>query len=125
LRIIESSKAAINFWLERLVLSLYFAWITFETVLNVSSALHFYRWDGLGISEVTWTLIMIPIAAIIAGYTSRTYRDVAYAGVVVWAFTALTVKHWDTIPSLAYLSITVVVIFVGIMGLNWRAQSSM
>lgn len=115
-RQITASGATVNFWAERLVFSLYFAWITLATVLNVASALHFYDWDGFGISEVNWTLIMVPIAALITGYTARTYRDIGYAAVVVWAFIALTVKHWgSSVPTLAYASLAVVVIFTGLI----------
>lgn len=119
LRGVEASGAALNYWLERLVFSLYFAWITLATVLNVASALHFYNWDGLGISEVTWTVIMVVVAALIAGYTSRRYRDVAYAGVVVWAFVALAVKHFGAgTQVLGMLGVAVAVVFAGIMAWN-------
>ncbi|MFK8162168.1 MAG: hypothetical protein AB8H12_06855 [Lewinella sp.] len=121
LRTIEAANADRSYWLERLVFSLYFAWITLATVLNVSSALHFYGWDGFGIAEVTWTIIMIVIAALIAGYTSRRYRDPAYAGVVVWAFVALAIKHWAGTPVLGMLAGAVAVVFAGIM--VWNAQS--
>lgn len=122
LRRIEADGASRSYWLERLVFSLYFAWVTLATVLNVSSALHFYGWDGFGISEVTWTIIMIIVAALIAGYTSRRYRDVAYAGVVVWAFIALAVKHMGAgTQVLGIIAGAVAVIFAGIMA--WNARS--
>ncbi|MFT6000486.1 MAG: benzodiazapine receptor [Neolewinella sp.] len=121
LRTIEAANADRSYLLERLVFSLYFAWITLATVLNVSSALHFYGWDGFGISEVTWTIIMIIIAAAIAGYTSRRYRDVAFAGVVVWAFIALAMKHFEAgTQVLGMVAGAVAVIFAGIMVWNAR-----
>lgn len=123
LRTIEAANVDRNYWLERLVFSLYFAWITLATVLNVSSALHFYGWGGFGISEVTWTIVMIVIAAAIAGYTSRRYRDVAYAGVVVWAFIALALKHFEAgTQVLGMLAGAVAVVFAGIMVWNARGR---
>lgn len=121
---IEADGAARNYWLERLVFSLYFAWITLATVLNVASALHFYDWNGFGISEVNWTVMMIFVAALIAGFTSWRFRDAPYAGVVVWAFVALTLKHWNGAEGpgtqgLAYLSLAVVVFFTGLFA--WMA----
>jgi hypothetical protein len=118
LRTIEAGNAERNYWLERLVFSLYFAWITLATVLNVASALLFYGWDGWGISEVDWTIIMIVVAALIAGYTSWRYRDAAYAGVVVWAFVALAMKHWAGTPVLGMLAGAVVVLFAGLVVWN-------
>ncbi len=124
LRTIEASNADLNYWLERLVFSLYFAWITLATVLNVSSALHFYGWAGWGVSEVTWTIIMVLIAALIAGYTSRRYQDVAYAAVVIWAFVALAAKHWGAQTQvLSYVAGAVAVVFAGIAVWNWRSRS--
>ena len=119
LREIDASGVERSYWLERLVFSLYFAWVTLATVLNVSSALHFYDWAGFDISEVTWTIVMVVIAALIAGFTSRQFRDSAYASVVVWAFVALARKHWETTPILAYLALAVVVVFAGMMVWNW------
>lgn len=120
LRGIKASGVDVNYWLERLVFSLYFAWITLATVLNVSSALHFYGWGGFGISEVTWTIIMVVVAALVTGYTSRRYRDVAYAGVVVWAFVAFAVKHFGAgTQVLGMLGVAVAVVFAGIMVWNF------
>lgn len=124
LRTIEAAAAERNYWLERLVFSLYFAWITLATVLNVASALLFYGWDGWGISEVDWTVIMIGVAAIITGYTSLRYRDAAYAGVVVWAFVALAMKHWAGPQVLGMLAGAVVVLFAGLVVWNLRAKAA-
>ena len=125
LRAIESSGAEINYWLERFVFSIYFAWVTLATVLNVASALTFYGWDGFGISKVTWTIIMVAVAALIAGYTSRRYQDVAYAGVVVWAFIALAIKHWGASTQvLGYVAGAVVLLFLGVMLWNGRERLS-
>lgn len=123
LRTIEASGAALNYWLERLVFSVYFAWITLATVLNVSSALLFNGWDGFGISQVTWTIIMVIVASLIAGYTSRYYRDPAYAAVVVWTFVALAVKHGAGTQVLATLAGAMAVVFAVITFLNLRDWS--
>jgi len=125
LRGIEGSGGKMNYWLERLVFSVYFAWITLATVLNVSSALYDHGWDGFGITEVTWTVIMVVVAALIAGYTSRRYRDAAYAGVVIWAFVALAVKHFGAgTQVLGILGVAVAVVFTGIMVRNFTGARS-
>jgi len=56
----------INYWFESFVTHIYFGWITLATALNVSAVLAFYKWDRFGLSEVFWSLIILPIAAIIA-----------------------------------------------------------
>ena len=110
---IKAEGGTVNFWAERLVFSIYFGWITLATVLNFSSALNFYDWDGFGISDVNWSIIILGVTTLIAGAVVAKYRDKAYAGVIVWAFLALISKHWDVIPVLAYISIGVVVLFLG------------
>ncbi|MEO0731766.1 MAG: hypothetical protein AAFZ52_02955 [Bacteroidota bacterium] len=109
---IERDGAAYNFWTEWLVLAVYFAWITLASVLNVTSALAFYEWDGFGLAEKSWALVMIPVAALIAGLTARRFRSAAYAGVVVWAFGTLAVRHFGEIAVLAYVALAVAVFFV-------------
>jgi hypothetical protein len=100
-----------NYWAEKLVFSLYFAWVTLATALNVSSALYFYDWNGFGLDPVIWSLIILSVAAGIAFLVARHYRDPAYAAVVVWAFCALVIRHWASIPTLAYFSLAVAVLF--------------
>lgn len=112
---IKEDGGKVNFWGERLVFSLYFAWITLATVLNVSAALKFYQWDGFGLSEVTWSLIILPVAVAITTAAVWKYRDTGYAVVVIWAFVALVVKHWGENPSIAYLAIGVVLLFLGLI----------
>lgn len=101
----------INYWLERFPLSIYFAWITLATALNFSSALDFYSWSGFGIDPVTWTLIIMTVAGAIAFLVYRKFREASYAGVVVWAFVALFVRHQGEVMSIAGLSIIIATIF--------------
>lgn len=97
---IEIAEGVQNYWLEKFPFSIYFAWITLATALNISSALAFYGWDGAGLSEVNWTLAIMVVAAAIAGHIAYHKRDIAYAGVVIWAFLAIALKHSGSISSI-------------------------
>ncbi|PHI20143.1 hypothetical protein CEQ90_09340 [Lewinellaceae bacterium SD302] len=124
-RAIRTAGAPFNYWTEQLVFSLYFAWVTLATALNVTTALYFYEWDGFGISSMTWAVTILTIAALITGFVANKYRDAAYAAVVVWAFCALVVRHWGEMELLAYFSLIVAVIFsilMVIFGLNKRVN---
>ncbi len=114
----------VNYWLERLPLSIYFAWITLATALNFSSALDFYNWSGFGIDETTWTLIIITVASSIAFLAYRRFQEVGYAAVVVWAFVALYLRHQGEIPSIAGLSMVVVILFAFLIIRGIRRQLS-
>jgi uncharacterized membrane protein YqjE len=76
-------------------ISIYLSWISVATIVNVSSALHFYGWDGWGITDEIWTVIMLLVAAAIASVIVIRYQDIPYAGVTIWAVIAIYVKHWD------------------------------
>ena len=108
---IEGVGVSVNYWAERFVFYIYFTWITLATVLNVSTDLKSLGYDGAPLSEVNITLVMMVITAIIAGVTAWRFRSAAYCGVIVWAFSALAVKHADTYPALFYTSIAVAVLF--------------
>lgn len=108
---LESVHGVQNYWLEKFPFSIYFAWITLATALNISSALAFYDWNGLGISEINWTIVIMIVAAAIAGYIAYHKRDRAYAGVVVWAFLAIALRHTEEIMVISATAYVVMGLF--------------
>lgn len=117
----DSNK--LNYWTEQLVFSMYFAWITLATVLNVSSALNYYNWNGFGISDEQWTLIMLTAAAAITISVFWKFRDIAFGLVVIWAYVAVIVRHWTDYPAIAYLCLAVVLVFITNIFLVARARA--
>jgi hypothetical protein len=65
--------------------SLYLGWITVATIANIASFLVYLDWDGFGIAGPTWSAIMISVAVVVAGVLLVNRRNLAYAGVLVWA----------------------------------------
>lgn len=82
-------------------IDLYFGWISVATIANFSAYLKKLNWTG-GLSETTWTIIMISIATLLALYItfSRNMRE--YAAVFIWAFIAISVRHSDQIASITW-----------------------
>ncbi len=103
---------SINFFAERVGFRIYFGWITLATALNTSAALKFYNWDGFGISETNWSLIILTVAASTAGITFWKFRSNTYALVVIWAFAGLIHKHNASNSLITYLAAVVIVVFV-------------
>jgi hypothetical protein len=66
--------------------SLYLGWITVATIANIASYLVYLGWDGFGIAGPTWSAIMMTVAVVVAGVLLVNRRNLAYAGVLVWAF---------------------------------------
>lgn len=97
----------------------YFGWIITATITNISAYLTMLNWGALGISEVTWTIIMIIVATSLYLYLTwtRNLREAALVG--AWALVALAVVHWDSIQTLQYISIIcagILIISSGIHG---------
>jgi hypothetical protein len=84
-----------EFWCVRVPMSIYFAWITVATVANFTYVGVDANWDGFGISYEAWGAIMLVVAGLIAGTVAVVNRDLAYTGVIVWAFVGIVVRHTD------------------------------
>jgi hypothetical protein len=100
-------------WLIRVPFSVYLGWITVATIANATSLLDYLGWNGWGINEETWFLIIILVATGIASAVSLTRGDVAYLLVILWAFIGIAVKQAG-VP-LVETSTWIAIIIVGIM----------
>ncbi len=77
----------------RLPFSIYFGWITVATIANATTLLVSLGWDGFGISEPTWTGIIIVVGLVIAIATIIKNKDIAYGLVIIWAYAGILIKH--------------------------------
>lgn len=77
----------------RLPFSVYFGWITVATIANATVLLVSLGWDGFGLSEATWTVIMLSVGMLIGVATLLKNRDIAYGIVLVWAYGGIWQKH--------------------------------
>lgn len=82
---------------ERILVSLpfsvYLGWITVATIANITTFLVSINWNGFGISEPIWTIIILLIGVAIGTLRSWKNRDIAYGLVLVWAYFGILVKH--------------------------------
>lgn len=77
----------------RLPFSVYFGWITVATIANATVLLVSLGFTGFGISEATWTVIIIIVGLIISIATMLKNKDFAYGLVIIWAYTGILIKH--------------------------------
>jgi hypothetical protein len=77
----------------RLPFSVYFGWITVATIANVTTLLVGLDWNGFGIAEQTWTILILVVGMLIAAATIIRNRDVAYGLVPIWAYLGILIKH--------------------------------
>lgn len=77
----------------RLPFSVYFGWVTVATIANATTLLVDLGWNGFGISEVTWTVIILLVGAAIGFATIKLRRDIAYGLVLIWSYGGILLKH--------------------------------
>ena len=80
----------------QLPFSVYLGWITVATIANVVALLVYLRWDGFGIGEVSWTILMISIAVLLTVVNINIRVDVGYTAVILWALGGIIVKQMAT-----------------------------
>jgi hypothetical protein len=73
--------------------SVYLGWITIASIANVAALLVSVNWDGFGIAAETWAILIVIVALVITLAVIVTRKDVAYALVIVWALTGITVNQ--------------------------------
>ncbi len=82
-------------WFVYIPLSIYLAWISVATIVNVALTLYNQGWSGWGINPQVWTVIALITGAAIAATVSIQRADIAYTLVIVWAFVAIAVRQAD------------------------------
>ena len=94
---------------------IYLGWICIATIANVTALLVTYNWSGFGLSEETWTIIMIIAGALIAALTLWRLDNPFIGLSVVWAFAGIMIKRqvdYRTIFIVAAIAIGVVALML-------------
>lgn len=85
-----------DYFFIRLPFSVYFGWITIATIANATVLLVSIGWEGFGLAEATWTVVVLAAGLIIATATMIKNRDIAYGLVIVWAYAGILLRHIST-----------------------------
>lgn len=72
-------------WVLHVPISIYFGWITVAILANVTALLVSMGWDGYGMAESAWAMILMLIAIAAALIMLQWRKDAFYALVIVWA----------------------------------------
>lgn len=81
-----------SFWL-KVPFSVYFGWINVALIANITGFLVDTGWEGFGLSETVWTIIILLVGLIIGGTTTWRLKNRAYGIVFVWAYLGILIKH--------------------------------
>jgi hypothetical protein len=94
---------------------IYLGWICIATIANVTALLVTNNWSGFGLSEETWTVIMILAGALITSLTLWRLDNPFIGLSVVWAFAGIMIKRqvdYRTIFIFAAIAIGVVALML-------------
>lgn len=105
--------------------SVYLGWISVATIANISYYLKYMNWDGFGLSDLTWTFIMLFVAAALAIIFSVKNKDPIYPLVFSWAFIGIGVKNAAAYPSLSYTAYTLASIILILALMNKKLHNSL
>ncbi|WP_179351708.1 tryptophan-rich sensory protein [Winogradskyella vidalii] len=105
---------------------IYSGWVTVASIANVSTYLVKMGWDGFGLSDVTWTIILIIIAVSINLLMTwkRNMREFALVG--AWALVGIgnaNTPNNDTLMYIAFISAAILVISSSVHGFKNRDTS--
>lgn len=102
----------------RLPFSVYFGWITVATIANATTLLVSLGWDGFGISETVWTIIVLVMGMVIGIAVINNNVDFAYGLALIWAYYGILVKHISEngfngeYPSIIVTVVVCIIIFI-------------
>jgi tryptophan-rich sensory protein len=97
---------------------IYLGWICIATIANITAVLVSHGWNGFGISETAWTIIMIAAGVLIVSFTLLRLDNPFIGLSVVWAVIGIYLKRQDdyraiAITAIVALSIVTIVTILG------------
>jgi len=81
------------FSLIKAAFGIYLGWICIATIANVTALLVTKNWGGFGLSDETWTIIMIAVGALITALALWKLDNPFIGLAVVWAFAGIMIKR--------------------------------
>jgi len=112
-------------WQTRGPFSLYLGWISVATIANVSVLLYSLNWNGFGLSDLAWTVIMMLVAVILSALMLKRFNDFLFAGVIMWALLGISVKNpsLSAIQTTAFLGISLLALYSLYLLFNYLRRS--
>jgi hypothetical protein len=98
-------------------LSIYFGWICIASIANISAWLNSTDWNGMGISESYWVIILIGLATLLSLFIILVRRNIPFGFVVLWALYGIILKRkqvdallYEDVINAAYAAFVIIMI---------------
>lgn len=73
--------------------TIYFGWITVAVIANITVFLVSINWNGFGLSDIFWTIVVLIISAIIGLWRMFKDKSPFYGLVFIWAYLGIFIKN--------------------------------
>jgi len=97
---------------------IYLGWICIATIANITALLVDTGWNGSGVPEATWAIIMIMAGALIVSVTLFRLNNPFIGFSVIWAFIGIAIKRQEDHRSIFYAALAAMLIVAGVT--LWR-----
>ena len=99
-------------WFINIPFQIYAGWMSVALIVATASWLHKIGWNGWEISESTWTIIMIAIAAVIHLLMTWQKNAPFFAFVSAWAFIAISQSNDEGSAVYIFAIVAAVILFI-------------
>lgn len=101
-------------WFLGLTFGLNSGWLFIATVVNIATYLVQIEWEGFGLAENTWTLIIMIVALLLAGFVQFQVKNAAFTLPIAWAFFGIyqELQTTNAYPSLSILALMILGLFI-------------
>jgi hypothetical protein len=103
-----------SYGLFKATFGIYLGWICIATIANVTALLVTADWGGFGISEGTWTIIMIIAGTLVAALAIWRFDNPFIGLAVVWAFIGIMIKRSADVRSI-FITAAVAMVLVAVV----------
>lgn len=108
--------------------AIYAGWISVALIANIAAWLTKIHWNGWGLSDIVWTIIMIIVAGIINIYMIKVRNLREFGAVGIWALVAIAISNSNNggnsaIIYACYIVAAVIFVFLCINGLKYSKRS--
>lgn len=100
LQVARPPASTLELWAVHIPFRVYLGWVSVATIANATITLDDAGWTGFGLSEPTWGVIMVVVAAALGLVMNLRHNDIAYTLVIIWALIGIAVRLNETTPIL-------------------------
>lgn len=73
-------------WLLPVTFGMYTGWLFIATVVNVAAFLNQLGWNGFGLSEEWWTIAILIVAVVLAGWVLTRVKNAVFTLPIAWGY---------------------------------------